>query len=216
MSKQMPAGADVSDATVEYFWRTDRARGVREYVRKSDGRVVDSQRLPREAGAKELTVAKQKKHQEGDKHELSGQKFNSLEVIGYSGKQNKIGSWLVLCKCECGSEVEETPYNVKTGRRRHWGGAAHAAGRSAEKPVNGRKRTPGMRMRGTSTVTPKGTDFILREKIENVLLTPPPEENNGHPVKARLVFVHAELETDGGTVKQAIGAMFEALLQARQ
>jgi hypothetical protein len=55
------------------------------------------------------------------KNDLIGCKFGKLTVIKDTGKKNKKGSVIWLCKCECGNETESISYRLKSGNTKTCG-----------------------------------------------------------------------------------------------
>jgi hypothetical protein len=50
-----------------------------------------------------------------------GERFGMLTLLYNTGKHNKKGSPLWLCKCDCGGEKEASSHNLKRGRTTHCG-----------------------------------------------------------------------------------------------
>lgn len=52
-------------------------------------------------------------------HDLTGQKFGRLNVIGLSGRKNRKSVW--LCECECGNRINTYGYNLINGHSQSCG-----------------------------------------------------------------------------------------------
>ena len=53
--------------------------------------------------------------------DLTGEKFGRLTVIKYTGKNDKRGNTIWLCKCDCGNIVEANAYRLKNDEKKSCG-----------------------------------------------------------------------------------------------
>lgn len=82
-----------------------------------------------ECGSSEIVLASAKDLKQGRKKscscdknkrlkppiDLTGKKFNRLEVIVYANKRNSSGEFLWLCLCDCGNKTEVSTCDIKNG-----------------------------------------------------------------------------------------------------
>ena len=56
-----------------------------------------------------------------EKTDITGQRFNRLLVLGYTGRSNASKKRMVLCKCDCGNEKEMVAANLVSGMAKSCG-----------------------------------------------------------------------------------------------
>lgn len=158
-----PGAPDLAPVTADYFWRE--RGGWREHVRRSDGFVVNRERLNREA-------VQMKAEAEERAAGLVGQRSKSFEIISLAGQHAVTQAVMVRVRClKCAAELGPFPaYEVTSGRKKGHRGCAKAAPAT---PGTRRKGKPGKRRKAASEnsnghkppavlAVPSTTDAVLK------------------------------------------------------
>lgn len=106
--KPEAASASVADCVSEYKWRDDHKRGVREYVRVSDGFVLERRKLK-----PSKTTSPKGETMPRKTIDMLGMESGKLTVIGDSDRTGASGQRYVRVRCECGVEKEVDAQTIK-------------------------------------------------------------------------------------------------------
>jgi len=153
------SATDISSMVRDYVWRYDLSRTLAEYVRQSDGFVVDKRRMTPEeinremkkstaesppkknstAGGTTMKMSMEEKYAP-----LFGNEYGSLTFDGLDGQHPTSGAAFGKFTCACGAKIDKTMVSdVIAGRKRYCNGLScpiAIADRAKAPSSNGRKK----------------------------------------------------------------------------